>query len=594
MPSGPRSAGGTERGVLPPVPNTSAYLTYSELIGQKLPIQTILGQIGELEWSSALTMVAAIASVVANRGGPSSAEASELTRVELMQYRASHPLVANVIARLKGFDPDRAIVHEQILLHLASLMVLHAGDRGRTATFAEITFWALVLNDYLDEPEPTDTTLSPREILVADMIRLGRFNWMRDRVAIVARMAALFQLQPPRGRWAAPDKWAEFQTAAFGMSAVEFLETYLGPLIFISTLWGRRRQEDGLRVGPVVRPAAWLEGARIDAESAKNFLADLTADRGGLRSLLGTKSNGLPQAPSAIYRTPLIKLDEDRSLAVSPWLLLEQLRVGLWARLRKVVTLTGGTSQEWLSTFGDLFDLSCGRVAKIAADAPGFSGKVTVPSSPGAVDEFEDVIVEDDGAVILFSAKASLVRDDVAKGTTSRLETIEWYQRFFLAEADERNRQHRAAGAITLLQQKVSRIRAGQSPFPSDVEIIPVVVTFDEFVMYPIVVRWLRDQCVERQLLQGAGVRPITIASIVEFEELLSLSMHGRRLVDLLRKKTSETHVIEKLDSFLHDEAAGDRSLLRMPSMQSEFDAFTDRLRRKLWPGGEVPAPEPS
>ena len=91
------------------------------------------------------------------------------------------------------------------------------------------------------------------------------------------------------------------------------------------------------------------------------------------------------------------------------------------------------------------------------------------------------MVVEGDGCVILFSVKATLVREDVAKVGASRSEVIQWYERFLFAEENRKSREHKAAGAIRLLQDKVSKICAGTSPFPADAEIIPVLVTFDEF-----------------------------------------------------------------------------------------------------------------
>jgi hypothetical protein len=564
------------------------YLTCSELIGYRIPVETILKQITELEWSSSLLMVASMAAFVANRGGPASADALAATRFELSQYSEHHQTVLAVVKALERLDdgnPTRAIIHEQVLLHLAALVILYAGSDGRKPSGTEVTFWALVLNDHLDQPEPKESALSDEEALVAEVIRLGRFNWVHDRAALFARMQQILKIQPHRGPWSAPEQWADFKRSAFNMSADEFLETYLGPLAFLAMSWCIKGKNDTMP-GPVVHPSKWLEGTtQHDSALANTFLQSLTTDREHLRGLLKKVPSGLPQLPSAFYLKPLVRLDDDRLVALSPWLLLEQLRIGLWGHLRTAAERSGATSQNWTSTFGDLFERWCAQVAVIAASSPQFSEQLIPPLLPGDPAQFEDVVVEGNGYVILFSAKATLVKEDIAKAGASRAEVIEWYTRILFSEGAKQNKQHKTPGPIRQLEDAILKIRSGNSPFPSDAEIIPVLVTFDEFASHPNVCKWIHRLCRERKRLQGDGVRSLTLGSTDEFEALMSLASHGRPLGDLLRKKTGgeETRLM-KLDSFLAQEAGGNESLLRMKFITDEFRSFTDRLKRRLWP----------
>jgi hypothetical protein len=293
----------------------------------------------------------------------------------------------------------------------------------------------------------------------------------------------------------------------------------------------------------------------------------------------------LPQLPSAFYLKPLVRLDDDRLVALSPWLLLEQLRVGFWGRLRAAVKGSGATSQNWTSTFGDLFERWCGHVATVAARSTQFSGKLVPQLMPGDPDQFEDVVVEGDGYVILFSAKATLVKEDVAKAGASRAEVLKWYTQVLCAEGDKKSKEHSTAGPMRQLDNAVLKIRSGNSPFPADAEIIPVLVTFDEFVAHPNVCKWILTLCRGRNMLQGDAVRSITVASIDEFEALMSLASHGRPLVDLLRKKTGDDETrLMKLDAFLAQETRKKEPLLRMKFLTDEFSSFSDRLRKALWP----------
>jgi len=204
-----------------------------------------------------------------------------------------------------------------------------------------------------------------------------------------------------------------------------------------------------------------------------------------------------------------------------------------------------------------------------------------MPTSPGAPDEFEDVILADDGCVVLFSAKASLIPMEVAKAGASRTEVLAWYERFFFAAKDKTNKQHSAAGAITLLNEKVLRIRAGDSPFDAKTEIIPVIVTYDEMVIQSNVYLWLDEICERDEMLKQPGVSPITIASIVEYEQLMALASQGRSAISLLRKKNVGSNRLKKLDWFLYGEVGGARHLLRFKELADEFDAFTQRMKTK-------------
>jgi hypothetical protein len=577
--------------VSPLLAHMHSYLPCSELISEKIPVAAILKQIEELEWSSSLLMVACMAAFVANRGGPASQEALEATRFELSRYDGHHRKVLTIVDALKRFDngtPTRAIIHEQVLLHLAALVILYAGDKGRTASGTELTFWTLVLNDHLDEADAQDSQLSDQEDLVAKVARLGRFNWMHDRVAVFARMQEILKVQPHRGHWHEPDRWEQFKRAAFNMSVEEFMETCLGPLVFLSASWGLKNNDDKI-YSPLIDPGKWLEGtARHDSAAARALVQSLTTDREELKGLLKKEPSGLPQLPSAFYLKPLVRLDDDRLVALSPWLLLEQLRVGLWGRLRGAVKASGATSQDWTSTFGDLFERWCGRVATIAATSPEFSGRLVPQLLPGDPSQFEDVIVEGDGYVILFSVKATLVEQTVAKAGASGAKVIQWYTQTLFSEAKKGSREHSSAGPIRQLEEAVLKIRDNKSPFPSEVEIFPVLVTFDELVSHPNVCKWILEQCAERNMLQDDGVRSITLASIDEFEALMALSSNGRPLVELLRKKTGDKETrLMKLDAFLADEVGSNPSLLRMKFLDDEFSSFAERLRRVLWPKPE-------
>ncbi len=315
-----------------------SYLTCGELIGTRIPVETILKEIKKLEWSSALFMVASMAAFVANRGGPRSTDALAATRFELSKYAEHHPTVLAIVKALEQLDdgnPTRAIIHEQVLLHLAALVILYAGSSGRRPSGTELTFWALVLNDHLDQPEPTDSSLSSEEVLVAEIIRLGRFNWSHDRAALFARMQQIFKLQPHRGPWKAPEQWDEFKRSAFNVSADEFHRDLFGPSgVSFHHLGaqGERRGAPRPSRGPF--EMGWTVLLAKTAPSQRRFPSKPHNGSRATESPTQESAERITlRLPSTFYLKPLVRLDDDRSaFALSPWLLLEQLRIGLWGR----------------------------------------------------------------------------------------------------------------------------------------------------------------------------------------------------------------------------------------------------------------------
>ena len=232
-----------------------------------------------------------------------------------------------------------------------------------------------------------------------------------------------------------------------------------------------------------------------------------------------------------------------------------------------------------------------GGVARLASNEPDFTGHVTVPSSPGASDEFEDVVLVEQDVVVLFSAKGSLVRADVAKPGGARRDVIDWYERFFFANHDPKNKEHSAAGAIRLLNEKIDKIRAGDSPFDRDASVIPVIVTFDELSAFGIVYKWLDSRCKAHALLRQSKVTPAVIASIGEYESLMALGAHGRSITGMLSKMTSDEWRTAKMDGFLHDQAGDEPSILRLKFLNDEFVAFSEKSKARLFPGAMKSAP---
>ena len=284
------------------------YLTYEELMGEKLPANELIAHISTIDFDFAIRSVAMLASIVANYGGPRSSEARKHSFFELAGYKTVNPQLGAVVDRLRVLPPGRVIAHEEGLAYLTALIISFAIEGGRKCSPAEITFLALATNDYLVGAHPPEDGLTELESLMADVVRIGRFNWNHDSAAEFARGCALMRQHPKRGSWKTHEDWISLQRNAFGMTLDEYLENYLGPLLLFSKTWGRLNKDQKL-LAPVVNIKTWLSQANADQKFATQFVESLCASRESSREKLlsNVQANGLPRSFGPLYERPLLR-----------------------------------------------------------------------------------------------------------------------------------------------------------------------------------------------------------------------------------------------------------------------------------------------
>jgi hypothetical protein len=273
--------------------------------------------------------------------------------------------------------------------------------------------------------------------------------------------------------------------------------------------------------------------------------------------------------------------------------------LGTWAKLNGAAKEVLGTSsnQRFAATFGYLFERWCASLAKEAARHRGFKGRLLVPSSPGASDEIEDVVVVDRERVALFSVKASLVKEPALKTARSLDAMIEWLRRFFFANPTTEKQAGYRGGALWLLDQKIERIRAGayeSRGLPRHSLIIPVVVSFDKVGESGILYRWIEEECSRLGILSARpNVRPLTILTPEDYEGLLALGTQRTRICDLLIDKTRKAEKWGRTDAFLLRKARHPRAL-RLPDMEERFHQLVERSIERLRAAGQFEDPNGS
>ena len=558
------------------------YTTASQILGRAVSAADLIARIATYSWVKSLFAIAQLSSLVI-REGPTSETVRQATTDQLLRLtgRNTAPLkfIQEYVASHRG---ETTVAHEEVLAYLAHVVILYGGEGEEGPAPPETALWLLAANDFLDHWTMGDSrVLSSAEELIATGAHSLRFNNDPDRFSAFARTFQLLSTRPQRGRLADDSAWKRLQEEAFGCEFREYFESFLAPLILKSLLWGKETGPEGL---PVVSRQQLFSQTNLAQETVDRLLSGLGQDREDLRSSINRRlrPDGLPQAPTALYHSPLVRTDADRLVVPIPWALDTQLRSGMWARLlRAAKTLYGDRlgGNIWNSTFGDAFEEWCRVMAKAAFSDGEARGTLILPSSPGATDEIEDVVIVDGNAAVLFSAKSRFVAENVARHAQSRSGIVDWYDNFFFGVATEDHR----AGAIHLLSKRIDRIRAGEfeATIPRTTRLIPVLLTYDSLCEDILLYRWIETRCRKLDLLQQWRVAPLTIARVDQFERLMSFCASGGRLIPLLRQR--ETHWRHRrLDQMLEETLPKDIPL-RLPVIDRQFDEVLSGLGTRLF-----------
>lgn len=565
----------------------------TEVAGLAMPVNQLLPRVRSYSWKESFVRLADLAAVVANADGGVDSEVVRNRTVDaLMKLTGSS---AGLITRIKDYVSRNrrtmVIAHEEAINYLEHLVLLEGADDGDAPADSEIALWLLGINDHVsDWLEEDSRELTKEEELIAISAHALRFNNSPDIMREIVRTFRLLDVTPTRGELSDEPIWRAVHEAAFGCEFRRYFVCFTYFITLLSKFWGSNL---GHRL-PFLDANELYSETRVDVAEGAAWLSQLAMTRDEARAEISKRlrPDGLPHAPTALLRNPLITFDENRHVAASPWVVRGLLKTGLWARLLlECKDRFPKGADVWLSTFGDQFEQWCRDVAANASEQRWFRGTVVLPSEPGATDEIEDVLHQEGRAAVFFSAKGRLVPEPIARQAKSRSALIDWYEKYFFGAKAAAYR----AGVVRQLDARITKLREGHfEPILSrSTRVIPVVLTYDSLCEHVLLYRWLERRCEEHGCLQQPDVAPLTLARIDDFEELMVRSAGGESLVGILRKREKQWRH-HRLDRLLF--SLGRRSRAGRPKrlpLLDELFALVGDSQAALLCGRSVPPPEP-
>ncbi len=550
------------------------------VFGCAMPPEILVRRIQRYSWQASFLRLAHLAAALAqDPAGPKSAKLRRWARAALRSLSGrSEVLIAR--ARDWAASGDEAVVvHEEAIDFVQHLAVLHGQGGGDAPPDGELALWLLGAADSLGKWEhPDGRSLSANEEMIAEFARVARYNNNSiDAVPLIVRTRELFAGPPFAGALSNPALWNQVELAAFGCPFAEHFETRLLPYFTECIGWGQT--EDRL---PLIEPTRWVQNLPPDrARSIIQWMFSQSRSRDELVAVIRERMrpcNLLPHAPTALLRHPIVRLSNDLLGIASPWRVRNHLVTGIWAAFMQATKETLGVraAQEWTIAFGYLFEEWMRIVARDATSTDRFRGELMLPTHPGSDDEIEDVVVVEGGTAVLFSGKARLMEESVARHARSRDAVMDWYDRFFFAP---RGRGFRD-GVVKQLSDRIDSARAGrfEPALPRAYRIIPVLVTYDllcdEFPLY----RWLAEECAKRALLQQPNVAPLVIVHIDDFERLMARAGRGVSVAGFFSARG--TGVVTRVHVQLGATTIEDR----LPRLLTRFEEICKASQSVLFP----------
>jgi hypothetical protein len=564
----------------PSIAYAAPYDTAETLFGKEMSAQELIDRVRSFSWAGSFLQLACLAAVVANEPGGSLSERVRRLTVDPISRLTGNATCAGLLARGQAAVQSRRdqiiLAHEEVISFLQHLVILEGAESGDAPGAPEVALWLAGANGQLARWSVEEReSLSDDEALAAELVRISRFNNRPDPLRALVRTHCIFGRKPSTGTLNDAERWRAVVVAAYPSGFDESFETGLGLVAMQAQRWGT---QDDPSTYPVMNLDRFLAQSRITREAFVNALHGYIAKREELRTVIRkrTRQDGLPHSPSALFHTPLVELEPGVLVAASPWAVTGLLRTGVWARfLRAAKSLDsrrGG--DEWLRSFGYMFEDWCRYVATEAESSLLRRATILLPSSPGAVDEVEDVVVVDDGVAVFCSAKSRLVEAKVAREAVSATSIVDWFEKFFFETKGDDYR----GGVVRQLSARIDKLRSGEfesSGLSRDTRVIPVVVTYDSLGESDILYRRVEEGCVRHGLLQQAGVGPLALARVEEFEQLLSRVARGKPVSELLLAREG-IHRHRRLDQILYEAEAP--APPRLPFFEREWKLLTQRM----------------
>lgn len=568
------------------------YETAESLFGKEMSPSELIGRVRTFSWQGSLFRLANLAAIVSNEpGGPRSERIRRLT-VEPIKRLTGATTYRGILARARLAVEQRrnriVLAHEEAISFLQHLVLLEGGDSAEAPGDPEITLWLAGVNGHLARwAEQDAVSLSEKERLAAELVRISRFNARPDALRALVRTYRIFGRKPSTGSLADNARWNALARLAYPEGFEASFEAGLGLIAMLAAGWGTGRDKDPIlnldRIGPNKRATAREQ----IAAALRGFVATRQELQAEIKKRM--RPDGLPHSPTALYHTPLVRIEPGVLLASSPWAVIGLLRTGVWARFlqtAKAMDERKGAT-EWLSAFGYLFEDWCREVAS-RSKSKRCRAEIILPSAPGADDEVEDVVILDDGVAVFCSAKSRLVEARVAREAVSPGRVISWMEKFFFEEKVAREGREFRGGAVRQLSRRIDMLRRGEFEgrgLAKEIPVVPVVVTYDSLGESVLTYRWLEEESRKRGLLQQQGVGPLALARVEEFELLLSRVARGKPVARLLLGRQGRSQH-RRLDQLLYE---AEPSGPRLPFFESEFRTFRDAITSRLFEQASAP-----
>lgn len=519
----------------------------------------LVAHVARFSWHSTVTLLALLNAILANQGGPDGVAIRACT---IDPFLAADPVRMTPRGRaLWTFASRLSVVppaaHELSTYFLQSIAILHGMDDGPEARPEDVFEMLVTANDYAFDWHVNDAAaLTPLEIELADMTRSMDFNRGGDPATAIVRGSQMLAHRPRRRtQWGTDDEWKRFQENAFGMPLDEYLTSFAIPLVALAGSWGDRGADGWLT--PIIDPTSWWNAANVDHAKMELRLRSLTATREEAREALSKRArDGLVFGPAFFFRKPFMSLPDGRAVALSPPLVREHLRGGLWGIHRDQL---GSRSSDWSPAFGELFEDWCQHVALGCASAS--VDEILVPEHRGTDAEAEDIVIKKNGKLVFVSVKGSTVRESAIRGAESRSAAVKAIERFLLApKGKTSDGQDHGGGALRKLDAKVTKLRNGEYAhlgLDRTAKVYPMLVTYEHLFDTPAMYRWCEKRLLSEGLLQQDRVEPMTFAAVEDFEAIIALGTRGHSVMDILREKCGARQRYSRLELLLHGRKKG-------------------------------------
>lgn len=473
--------------------------------------------------------------------------------------------------------------HEKNMLLLQSMALLYGSQDKDLPPIETMILLALAASDHL-APLDGQARMRTMEWFTAFIFQEARFNHRRDPIADFVRPIMILGSPPPRGILADPAEWEALQSVAFGMPLQDYYRQLAAPLFLFSFHWAYA-EPGPKKQAPVINPELFFSATTTQPDLATKFFEGVSQSAEEARTaLLESVRNGKPTSFAPLLRRPFVRFSRERLVAVSPWAVREHLRLGLWDRFRQASKgQRDGT--VWMSAFGDMFEAWCQGVARRVEQSLPAGQRFLIPTTSGAPDEIEDLVLLDEDTAVLFSMKGKVLPEGPARTATRAEDILAWLDGYFFCSRSGKHRK----GVLRLLDDKVRQIRAGRHAdrIPAHVKVIPVIVTYDLIPDGAATYDWLRRRCHLHGLFQSDDVAPVTLMSGSDFEHTMGLVAQGVNVLDVLRLRLSPRFQDCRWSVLLHDRAP--EGEIRRPAwLDDEFERLGNEIHRTVFANANV------